>query len=226
MKHRTLSALAALAALTLAPRAHAAPAAPAAPAAAPATAPADLDALLAAFRALPGLEARFTEDKHLALLAAPLRSEGTLRFAPPGHLRRDITAPRPTTLVITPDALHVTEAGATETIDLRARKDVRLFVESLVWILAGDRDRLTATYTLDHRPDPHDPARWTLTLTPRVAPLSDIIATIRLTGAALIVDTIEVTETNGDRTLTRITHATPRPYTPAERATLFTPPAP
>ncbi|MCB9544148.1 MAG: hypothetical protein H6703_17095, partial [Myxococcales bacterium] len=69
MKHRALAALTALtlAPAALAPRAHAAPDATpptTAPAATPA-APADLDALLTAFRALPGLEARFTEDKHL-----------------------------------------------------------------------------------------------------------------------------------------------------------------
>lgn len=195
--------------------------APAAPPSAPPSdpAPATADALFAALRALPGLEAQYTEAKHMALLAVPLESRGTLRYAAPGLLRRDVTHPRPATLVITPDALRITEDGKTETIDLRARTDVRLFVDALVRVLAGDRDRLAATYAIDYAPTPT--GAWTLTLTPKVEPLSDILTALRLAGRGHVVTTIRVDETNGDHTLTTITAATPRSYTPAERAQLF-----
>lgn len=189
-----------------------------------APAPPTADALFAALRALPGLEARYTEHKHMALLAVPLESRGTLRYAAPGLLRRDVTHPRPATLVITPDALRITEDGTTETIDLRARTDVRLFVDALVRVLAGDRDRLAATYAIDYAPAPD--GTWALTLTPKVAPLSDILTALRLAGRGPVVTTIRVDETNGDHTLTTITAATPRTYTPAERKALFEAPAP
>lgn len=186
-------------------------------------APATADALFAALRALPGLEAQYTEQKHMALLAVPLESRGTLRYAAPGLLRREVTHPRPATLVITPDTLRITEDGKTETIDLRARTDVRLFVDALVRVLAGDRDRLAATYAIDYAPAPD--GAWTLTLTPKVEPLSNILTALRLAGRGHVVTTIRVDETNGDHTLTTITAATPRTYTPAERAQLFEAPA-
>lgn len=189
-------------------------------------APATADALFDALRALPGLEAQYTEAKHMALLAVPLESRGALYYAPPGLLRREVTAPRPATLLITPAALRITEGGETETIDLRARDDVRLFVDALVRVLAGDRDRLAATYAIDYARDPADPARWTLTLTPRVEPLSKLIATLRLAGRGQVVETIRVDETNGDHTLTTITAATPRAFDAAARARLFDAPVP
>ena len=62
--------------------------------------PVSLAALLARFRALPGLEARFHEVKKLALLKAPLVSEGTIHYAPPDRLARQTTRPAFSTLIV------------------------------------------------------------------------------------------------------------------------------
>lgn len=201
---------------------------PGAPAAAPdAGSPAaepiaDLGALLAAFRAVEGLEARFTEDKHMALLAAPLRSTGRLYYARPGHLRRQIETPRPAVVVIGPDTLWLKDERGTETIDLAARRDVAAFAESLVLIFAGDRARIEATYAVAFTGGADG---WTLALTPRVAPLSDLVSAIHIAGRGRAVETIRVVETGGDVTTTRIESADPgRRFTAAERATLFGPP--
>jgi hypothetical protein len=124
----------------------------------------DLPTLLAAFAAMPGLEASFVEEKHLGMLARPLTSSGTLYFTQPGLLHRRIDTPRPSTVVITPDTLRFTDESGTEEIDLRARADVRLFVESLVWVLAGDQAALDATYAAEFSLEPEG---WRLVLTPR-----------------------------------------------------------
>lgn len=196
------------------------------PAAEQATAPATVEDLLAAFAELQGLQATFREEKAMALLAAPLVSEGQLFFAQPGYLRREITAPSESLVVITPDALYFEDATGSETIDLRARGDVRQFVESLVWILAGDAARLGETYELAYAHG-EAPGAWTLTLTPRGRPLSEIIARIRVAGVGHAVSTIVVEETAGDVTTTTITSADPtRVFDDAERERLFGLPAP
>ncbi len=182
----------------------------------------DLAALLGAFKAVDGLEARFTEEKRMALLAAPLRSAGALYYARPGHLRRQIETPRPAVVVIGPETLWLKDERGTETIDLAARRDVAAFAESLVLIFAGDRAKLEATYTIAFTPGADG---WTLALTPKVEPLSKLVSAIRITGRGPAVEAIRVVETSGDTTTTRIESADPtRRFTPAERAALFGPP--
>ena len=50
--------------------------------------PPDARTLLRALATVEGLEAKFIEDKHLALLRAPLSSKGRLYFTRPGHMAR------------------------------------------------------------------------------------------------------------------------------------------
>ncbi len=191
------------------------------------TAPATVEALLSSFAQLQGLEATFREEKEMALLAAPLVSEGRLQFAQPGLLRREITTPSPSLVIITEDALHFADASGSETIDLRARGDVRQFVESLVWILAGNTAQLRETYTLAYDTAPATAGHWTLTLTPQGRPLSEIVGRIVVRGVGPGVAAIVVEETNGDVTTTTILTADPtRVFTEAERAELFEPPSP
>ena len=80
------------------------PAAAQEPVAAPVASTPALEQLLARFAAMSGLSARFREEKRMALLAAPLVSEGTLYFAPKGRLARHITAPAPATVLLTQTA--------------------------------------------------------------------------------------------------------------------------
>ena len=52
-----------------------------------------LETLLARFSKIPGLSAKFREEKHMTLLARPLVNEGTLHFAPPHRVARHVTKP-------------------------------------------------------------------------------------------------------------------------------------
>ncbi len=56
-------------------------------------APIAIDALLARFKAVPGLQAKWHEEKRIALLAKPLVSDGTLHYAPPQKLARHTLSP-------------------------------------------------------------------------------------------------------------------------------------
>lgn len=181
----------------------------------------DVDSLLSAFSKMPGLEASFTEEKHIALLAKPLTSRGRLFFAHPGLLLRRIEAPEPSEVMISKDSLRMRDKAGEQTLDLRARKDIRPFVESLTWILAGDRAALEKVYTIGFLPESAS-ASWQLTLKPKVPPLSQLVAALTIRGHGMYVEQIEVRETGGDKTITRIVSADPkRTYSPSERKKLF-----
>lgn len=190
-----------------------------------ATRPVDAAALLAAFAKMEGLEASFEEEKHLALLAAPLKSKGTIWFLPPGYLAREVTAPEPSLLRITPDELRIEGKEGVERIDLRRSDDVRHFVTSLVRVFAGDRVALERSYDVAYAPDPDAPddaAAWELVLTPKEKPLTEMLKELRLRGTGLAVRRIEVHEPTGDRTVTRVLEADPaRRFSVDEKERLF-----
>ena len=185
-----------------------------------APAPGDLDALLSAYASMPGFEARFEEEKHVALLMEPLRSRGRLFFAPPSTLLRRVEAPRPIEILVTPRAVRIRDAARTQTIDLASRSEARPLVESLLWLFTGDRAALERAYRIAF--SPAGEAGWLLELTPRAAPLDQLLEVLRVRGHGLASESIELVETSGDRTLTRIFDANPaRRFDDAERARLF-----
>jgi hypothetical protein len=182
----------------------------------------DAHGLLAAFAQMTGLEARFEEEKHLALLAAPLKSKGRLYFMRPGYLTRIVEGDEPSTLTITPNELKLSGQDGEERIDLRQNDAVRAFVTSLVQVFAGDEAALERSYAVAFARGAEDPEAWTLTLTPRDKPLTDMLASLTLTGRGPRASAIEVREPNGDRTLTRIVEAdVERRFSPEEQRTLF-----
>jgi hypothetical protein len=202
-------------------------------------APPTLEALLAGFRTMPGFEARFEEKKTLALLAVPLTSRGRLFFAPPGTLLRRVETPNPHDILIRehvvristprdpasqPEGSHgASEAHVVETIDLAHRDDVRPLVESMLWIFSGDFAQLQSIYALDYRVlAPEASGGWQLRLVPRAAPLSRLIRELVISGRGLGADRLEILETTGDRTATRIFEANPdRRFAAGEIEKLF-----
>ena len=73
-------------------------------------APPTAEDLLAGFRSMPGLTARFVEEKRLALLTRPVRTEGTVAFAPPGVLVRRVTSPTESVALIRDGQLTLASA--------------------------------------------------------------------------------------------------------------------
>jgi outer membrane lipoprotein-sorting protein len=193
-----------------------------------ASAPADADrpvtdvgVLLDSFARMPGLEARFVEEKHIALLARPLESKGRLYFARPGMLLRRVEEPTASEIVITPSQLKMKDGNGEQSIDLRARADLRPFVESLVWLLAGNREALSSVYGFAFEPAGAGKT-WRLRLTPKAGPISKLIQYIQVVGTGLAVARVEVRELSGDETITRIVEANPsRRFTPSELQSFF-----
>ncbi|MFY9344569.1 MAG: outer membrane lipoprotein carrier protein LolA [Planctomycetota bacterium] len=169
--------------------------------------PADARALFAAFAKLPGLEATYEEEKHLALLAAPLKSRGRMLFLPPGYLARAVEAPEKSLLVITPDELRIDGRDGREVIDLKRSDRVRLFVTALVQVFAGNEPVLAKSFTVDYALDARSKTGWTLVLLPKEKALQQMIKSMTLRGEGVAVTAVEVEDPNGDRTVTKIVTA-------------------
>jgi hypothetical protein len=162
---------------------------------------ADANALLAAFSKSPGLYARFREEKRLAMLDAPLVNEGTIHFAPPNRLARHTERPVESTLLIDGEKLQFGDADGQQSVDLGANPVARLFVDSFVKLLAGDRVGLEKIFKMKFMPGAG--GAWRLVLTPQVAPMDKVIKELDLRGEGLVVQDVDVRETSGD-----VTHTT------------------
>ena len=129
----------------------------------------ELTTLLARFAKSPGIFARFREEKHIAMLQAPLVNEGTIHFAPPGRLARHTTRPIASTLLIADNHVQFSDGTNGDSVNLGTNPVARAFVESFVMLLAGDRPGLERYFSLRFSPAAAGGGHrdgWRLSLTP------------------------------------------------------------
>ena len=178
----------------------------AAPAPAAAQAKIGRDELVALLKAVPGVKARYKEERRLALLAAPLVSEGTIHFAPPSKLARHQSSPSKAHVVVDGKRLRFGDDVGKDDIDLASNPVVAVFVDSFLQVLAGDADSLQKTYVVEFVGGTAADARaWTMTLRPKAEPMTKIVDRIVLRGRDAVVRELEVWEKGGDSTLTTFT---------------------
>jgi len=184
-----------------------------------------MTALLGRFAKAPGIFARYKEEKHIALLQAPLVNEGTIHFAPPGRLARHTTKPIASSLVI--DDKKVTFGGAegSESLDLGTNPVARAFVDSFVMLLAGNRPGLERYFTIGFsavRGPKAAPDAWHLVLVPRTSPMDKVIKEMTVDGNGLAIKEMVVRETSGDWTRSVFSDVdTNHPYDAAEQSRVF-----
>ena len=178
-----------------------------------------LDALLERFAAMPGMSARFREEKRIALLSVPVRSEGVLYFTPPGKLLRKVDGPTPSVALLDGDRLTFASAGERQVVELGESPVLAGFVESFRYVLAGDRQALERTYRVAYDTEG---AEWTLTLRPRNADLRRFLREMVLKGEGYAVKTMKMVEVSGDTTMTELYEVNPRRrFSAAEVRNLF-----
>ena len=150
------------------------------------SAPQTASALLTWFRKSPGLQAHFVESKQMALLAAPLRSEGRLYYVAPGLLARHIDKPSRSVVLIEPHRVRMLDGGVWQAIDLKTRPVVRRFVGSFVSLLRGDEAQLRKLYAITYTrvPPPAANARPTASSTARQTGAAKAVPTAASTGAS------------------------------------------
>lgn len=181
-----------------------------------------LDGLFRRMAGIEALECHFREEKHIALLSAPIVTEGTIHYVRPGRMARRATSPSTQVLLIEGSSLRMWDGSHEETIDLASQPVVRSFVDSILSLLAGDRAALERNYTLALAPSGDG---WMLTLTPRVAPLDRFLRSIRFVMTARYdLLRMEMLEVSGDTTTTTFSAVDDhRRYTAAELERFFRP---
>jgi outer membrane lipoprotein-sorting protein len=162
-----------------------------------------VDQLMAALAQQKSGRARFVETKYLAMLERPVESSGELVFVAPDRLEKRTLTPKPENLTLVGDMMTVERAGKKTVIPLQNFPELAGFIESLRATLGGNRDALERYYRLSIE---GQAARWTLTLTPTEPRMAAAIQTIRIDGARDKVQSVEIRQADGDRSVMRITH--------------------
>jgi hypothetical protein len=191
-------------------------------AAEPATAPSALESLARRFADMPGLEARFEEEKRLSLLLAPLASEGTLYYARPDLIARYTTAPAASSWVLRGDTLEVSGPDGVRSLDLAGVPALQPLLHALRSLLRGDLPALERVFEIAFDAPASADGPWKLRLTPREAPLRDVVSALEVEGAAGILSSLRIREVGGDETFERFSQVDPlRRFSEAERTRIF-----
>jgi outer membrane lipoprotein-sorting protein len=152
-------------------------------------------------------KAKFVERKELAILNAPLELSGTLIYTAPGRLEKHTLRPNPESLVLQQETLTIDSkaAGKRRTLALPDYPVVWAFVEAIRSTLAGDLQTLRRFYEVTLEGDER---AWHLRLKPIESQMQSVVSEIRISGSANWINTIEILETGGDRSVMTITRDT------------------
>lgn len=161
--------------------------------------PVTLETLMQGMASTPGVIAEFHEVKELALLSQPLETHGHLYFIPPDRLARTTESPGRTRLVIAGGHLEFRDEAGYDRIELGSNPMVRQFVDNFIVLWSGDLVELRRRYKIDFAARAR---RWELVLTPRLAPVRDLIRSITLRGRGRALEEMSMVETDGDLTHT------------------------
>ena len=149
-------------------------------------------------------KARFVERKYLSMLNAPLEFSGTLVYTAPGRLEKHTLLPKPESLVLDRDTLTLENKARNQrrTLRLQDYPVIWAFVESIRSTLAGDMQTLNRFYraALEGGED-----QWRLSLTPAEPKMQSMVSEIRIGGSRNRIRTIEIIETEGNRSVMTIT---------------------
>jgi len=170
-------------------------------AAAQTTAPPAFDELLQLLAAHRHGHVTFTEVQQLAMLDRPLQSSGELLYDAPDRLEKRTLKPKPQTLILEHGVLTAHRGHRTYVMELRDYPQVVPFVESIRATLAGDRAALERFFRVQFD---GTLGAWTLLLVPVDATLAGAVKDIRIEGERDAVRTVEIRQSDGDRSLLSI----------------------
>ena len=149
-------------------------------------------------------KAAFVERKYLALLEKPVESRGELAFVPPDTLEKRTTAPKPELLRVEGERIVLERNGRTLRMGLNDQPGVAILVESIRATLAGNLAALTKAYSVGLKPEPRG---WRLVLRPLDPAASTLVDRVEIAGAEARVNTVEIFQADGDRSVMAITPA-------------------
>ena len=168
----------------------------------------ELPALMELLAAVQSSKDSFSETKHSAVLSTPLLLKGTLSYARPDRLEKNVLAPYEERTLVTGSSVTMENRALQQsrTFSLASSSPISAFVESMRATLAGDRAALERHYRVQLEGQAES---WSMTLVPREKKLASLVKRIQIGGARDRLKRIEVEETSGDRSVMLIGPETP-----------------
>jgi outer membrane lipoprotein-sorting protein len=167
-----------------------------------------LEPLMQSLRLVKTAKGKFVERKHLAILNAPLEFSGTLVYTAPGRIEKHTLLPKPESMVLSGDTLTMENKARNQrrTLVLKDYPVVWAFVEGMRSTLAGDLPSLQRFYQVSLE---GNAAQWRLVLKPSEPAMQAWVSEMRISGSQNRVRTIEVIESQGDRSVMTISEDGP-----------------
>ena len=161
----------------------------------------DVDSLMKQLAASTYSTAHFTEHKFLRSLNQPLELSGILKYESRDHFVKQTLEPRQETLTIDKGTLTIERKGKTRSLQLQDYPAMQGFIECIRDTMSGDLSGLRQNYSLQLDGDLR---HWQLTLLPKDVRLLKVIQTVLISGSDGHVNTVEIRETKGDRSVMNI----------------------
>lgn len=167
----------------------------------------DIDQLMQSMAQIRSGHASFLESKNIAMLNAPVVSEGELFYTAPDRLEKRTLKPKPESMVLQGGTLTIEQGRKKHVLQLQRYPEVAAFIESIRATLAGDRQALERTYALKLS---GDSASWMLELVPLNDAMKKVVQKIEITGVQNELRNILISQADGDSSLMTITRLEPR----------------
>jgi outer membrane lipoprotein-sorting protein len=164
--------------------------------------PSPIDTLMDRLAAVPASRAKFTEEKTIAALTEPVRSEGWLVYRRPDHLEKTTIAPNRESLMVDGDRLSIiADDQQPRIIELDSEPSLRALVDAVRGTLSGDLAALRRSYDVVMQ---GTLAAWHLILTPRDQSLKQLLRQVTVDGAGAELRAVRIVQANGDQSLMTI----------------------
>lgn len=164
----------------------------------------DVAQLMATLAQAPSHESRFTEKKTLSILKEPAESSGILSYRRPDRLEKHVLQPKDEAVIVEGDEITWKDAaGRSRSMRLRSNATLAALAESMRATLAGDLPTLQKYFSVKLE---GNEKQWALALTPIDDGMLRRVKNLRIAGSTNQVDTVDVLEANGDRSLMTLQH--------------------
>lgn len=162
-----------------------------------------LEQLMRELAAVKESKAHFVERKYLKLLTAPLQTEGQLLYRAPDRLEKYTLKPKAERMVVEAGRLTIENIarGSKRVIALSDNLALWGLVESIRATLKGDLPLLGIFYQVKLS---GERGKWRLKLIPRELKMQAAVEWIQIDGRDQRIESIEVLETKGDRSVMSI----------------------
>ena len=144
----------------------------------------------------------FVEKKYLKLLSTPLESSGQLNYVAPFRLEKITLTPKPESMVVDQDKLTIEMRGRKRSLQIQDYPVLWAFVESIRGTLKGDLSALQQFYKVKLEGSRQ---AWQLLLQPTEKKMAALIRSIVIGGSKDRVNTIDITEADGDHSVMTVT---------------------